>query len=105
MIIEKHSINFTEEEKFLLDLFISKISGRSWLRFHLTEDTLAIYCYESVPGRKKTAFEIFKKTEDTWEIVYHSGNYVIYHMVWNVYNHCGLPQMLKYVLEQKDIQG
>lgn len=100
MIFEKHEVPFTENEAFAIDLLVSKISGRSWVSPRVEHNMLIIEC---TPGSKHTAYEIFKKEEGAWEIVYHRGHYVIRKTEWYMYKAGDFMEMLRFLVEQKDV--
>jgi len=100
MIFEKHEVPFNENEAFAIELLMSKIAGRSWVSPRIENNTFIIEC---TPGDKHTAYEIFKKDEGTWVIVYHRGHYVIRKTEWNMYKAGDFMEMLRFLVEQKDV--
>lgn len=100
MIFKKHEEPFTENEAFAIELFMSKIAGRSWVSTRVENNTLIIEC---TPGQQHNAYEIFKKDECTWEIDYRRGHYVIWKMVRYMYGAGDFMEMLRFLVEQKDV--
>lgn len=102
MMVEKHEIEFTETEKFVLDLFKAKIGGRSWVSVTFTNDTFAIECS---PRSQRSMYQIFKHDEHSWEVEYavqgeHYGvTKVVYHLIWQ----SDLATLLKRILDEKDV--